>query len=257
MERAFCNAGVDARCLTVDVAPERLESAIEGMRAMGFRGGVIASPHNEAVCSLLDELTPVAQFVGRADSIFRSDDGRFVGDHTLGVAVAAAAGVDWAGKHVIVCGTGPEAGSIARILAEEPLDRLVVASAAATDGEALVQRLTGISSIAIEFERTSHNVDFEPEADVVIRAEPIDALPGHQPDPPPLVGEMRPGTVAVDLPYRAPGTDFLNAAQAKGCRIVDGVDVLVCRANKAFHRWTGNEADIAALRDAVEEFFMI
>jgi shikimate dehydrogenase len=257
MERAFCDAGVDARCLTVDVTPERLSGAIEGMRAMGFRGGVIAAPHNEPVCELLDELSPTAQFLGRVDSIFRDDDGRFIGDHTLGAAVMATIESDLAGRTAIVCGTGPEAQSICRALAETSLARLVIAGTAADHGEALVERLQEFAKPEIAFERTSHNVDFEPDAQIVIHAGHLEDSDDYVPDPVPLATHLNSSTIAIDLPYRMPRTEFLESAALVGCQIIDGVDVMVCRVNKAFLSWTGNEANVASLRDAVEEFFMI
>lgn len=257
MERAFREAGVDARCLTLDVEPDQLAAAIAGMRAMGFRGAVFAPPHNGQVCPLLDELTDIARFLGRADCIYRDDQDRFVGDHTVGLGVVTAMQTDLAEKTAVVCGTGPEAQSIAFALAQAGPARLTVAGTSANEGESLVERLVQLSSTPIEFERTSPNVDFEPAADVVIRAYGRNVTDEQCTEPMPLATHLSPSTIAVDLPYLAPQTQFLTAAAAAGCQTVDGVDVLARRAQRAFHAWTGREASVTTLREAMEEYFMI
>lgn len=257
LERAFHDAGVDARCLTVDVAPERLAGAIEGMRAMSFRGGVVAVPHNEPVCKLLDDLTATANFLGRADSIFRNEDGLYVGDHTLGAAIEAMLPASLAGKSAVVCGVGPEAQSICCALAKSSLERLTVAGTSADKGEDLVCRLREFAQPELDFQRTSHNVDFEPQADFVIFAGPLEPTPDDVIDPIPIFSRMESQATAIDLPYRKPRTAFLESAAAYGCQVFSGVDVMVSRVNQAFRSWTDREADAPSLREAVEEFFMI
>ncbi len=256
MERAFEEAGVDARCLTLDVPPEGLAAAFAGMQAMGFRGAVIASPHNAPICSQLDDLTTPARFIERVDCVYRDETERWIGEHTLGAAVVAAVDADLAGKRVVVVGAGPVAQVIGLAFAQRDSVHLVIASVLA-EGEAVVERLAAAGTASVEFERISHNVDFEPKADVVIRAEGYSTADDPHTEPLPLPTHFIDQTIAVDLPYRTPRTDFLYSAEQAGSQIVSGVDVLVRRANRAFHAWTGGEASVSILRDAVEEFFMI
>ncbi|HSL65513.1 MAG TPA: hypothetical protein VK874_12735, partial [Gaiellaceae bacterium] len=67
-----------------------------------------------------------------------------------------------------------------------------------------------------------------------------------------LVPPRREQTV-VDLAYRADGADtaLLEAARAAGCRVVDGLEVLVRQGAASFERWTGVPAPLAAMRAAV------
>ena len=78
-----------------------------GMRAMGFRGGNAAPPHQQAVLPLLDRVSDIATLIGAVNLITREDDS-LLGDNTEGKALLGALRplVDPAGKRVLLLGTG-------------------------------------------------------------------------------------------------------------------------------------------------------
>jgi shikimate dehydrogenase len=61
--------------------------------------------------------------------------------------------------------------------------------------------------------------------------------------------EVGPGQTLVDLPY--PATATARAAEERGARVVDGVDVLVAQGAAAFELWTGVAAPTDVMRAAV------
>jgi shikimate dehydrogenase len=61
--------------------------------------------------------------------------------------------------------------------------------------------------------------------------------------------EVGPGQTLVDLPY--PATATARAAQHRGARVVDGLDVLVAQGAAAFELWTGVAAPADVMRAAV------
>jgi len=63
MERAFAEAGLDWRYLTLEVSPEDLGDAVRGFRAMGFRGGNFTIPHKVTVLRYLDALSEAARII--------------------------------------------------------------------------------------------------------------------------------------------------------------------------------------------------
>jgi len=69
--------------------PERLSSAVEGLRALGMRGANVTVPHKEAVVHLLDEVEPLAARIGAVNTIV-NDDGRLSGHNTDVSGFAAA-----------------------------------------------------------------------------------------------------------------------------------------------------------------------
>ena len=83
MERAFAAAQLDWRYLTCEVPPENLASAVQGMRAMGFRGGNFTIPHKVAVIQYLDELSESAKLMGAVNCV-NVKDNCLIGENTDG-----------------------------------------------------------------------------------------------------------------------------------------------------------------------------
>jgi shikimate dehydrogenase len=61
--------------------------------------------------------------------------------------------------------------------------------------------------------------------------------------------ELRSGQTLIDLPY--PRTATADAAAAAGARVLDGLEVLVAQGAASFELWTGVEAPVAAMRNAL------
>ena len=64
-----------------------------------------------------------------------------------------------------------------------------------------------------------------------------------------VVVEVGTGQVLVDLPY--PETATAVAARAAGARVVTGLEVLLAQGAAAFELWTGLEAPVEVMKDAL------
>ena len=54
----------------------------------------------------------------------------------------------------------------------------------------------------------------------------------------------------VDLVYRDGGTELLRQAERRGCRCVDGLEILVRQGARSFQIWTGRAAPLDVMRRA-------
>ena len=61
--------------------------------------------------------------------------------------------------------------------------------------------------------------------------------------------QLRTGQTLVDLPY--PETATASAARRTGAQVVTGLDVLLAQGAAAFELWTGMDAPIEVMRDAL------
>ena len=64
---------------------------------------------------------------------------------------------------------------------------------------------------------------------------------------------LRPETLVVDLVYNRPETALLAQAKARGCRILNGLGMLLFQGVEAFELWTGREAPVDVMRRALHE----
>jgi shikimate dehydrogenase len=68
-----------------------------------------------------------------------------------------------------------------------------------------------------------------------------------------LLVEPRPDQTIADLAYREAEepTALAAAAGERGCRLVDGLDILATQGAASFERWTGVEAPVEVMRAAL------
>jgi shikimate dehydrogenase len=68
-----------------------------------------------------------------------------------------------------------------------------------------------------------------------------------------LLVEPHAGQVVVELAYSPDGADtaLVAAARAAGCEVVDGLEALVRQGARSFELWTGAQAPVRVMRDAV------
>jgi shikimate dehydrogenase len=228
IEAAFRARGLNWRYLTIEVAPEELEDAILGMRAMGFLGVNITKPHKIKVIPYLDRLTEAAAKIGAVNCI-KLEKQELLGENTdgKGFLESLQTVIEPAGKQVVLLGAGGAARAIGVELA------LAVGTNAQYihwDGTYLVP-----SSTDILINATSVGMD-----DAYAQL-PLD------------MKELREGTISADVVFNPADTLFLRQARSAGCTTLDGLGMLVNQGVIGFRLWTGLEPDKDAMRVAMEE----
>jgi shikimate dehydrogenase len=254
IEKAFAHHYLDWRYLTVEVAPEHLDDAIRGMRAMGFQGGHCGSPHKRHVIPLLDGVSDVATAAGAANLIYREGE-TLRGDNTEGQGlVQSLRGVaEPAGARVVVLGAGQIARAIGAELAAAGAAEITVVNrteVAAVDMAEMLSERFGVAASAVAWEG-----DFElpPEANLLVNATSIgrDDPEAHVP----LAWEtLRPEMIVADVTFDPPQTRLLREAADRGCTTLDGLRMYIRQVAIGFERWTGIAPDREVMREAVEEF---
>jgi shikimate dehydrogenase len=238
---AFEAAGLDWAYVALGVEPERLEAAVGGLVALGFRGANVTIPHKTAVLAYCDELDRVAERAGSVNTLVIRD-GRVLGSSTDGLAVTEA--VEAEGALALVLGAGGAAQAVATALVDAGCASLRVAARSPERAHALAARLRGLGPDG----EVSADDSWPPRpggADLVLNATPVREE---------LLVELEGVRQVVDLAYDPGGHDtaLVAAARAAGCeRVVDGVDVLVGQGAASFERWTGLTAPREAMLAAV------
>jgi shikimate dehydrogenase len=237
---AFAGRGLDWAYVPLAVPAEQLEVAALGLVALGFAGANITTPYKTAVLSYCDEVDEVAERAGSVNTLVVRD-GRLLGSTTDGQAVVDA--VDAAGAAVLVVGAGGAAQAVATALLDAGAASLTIAARAAERAHALAVRLRTLFP-QVEIRAEDQRPPRAADAAVVVNATPVRDEP--------LV-DVQAGQTIVDLAYNADGrpTAIIVAARERGCRTVDGLDVLVAQGAASFERWTGIPAPVEVMRAAV------
>src|ERR1022692_2580301 len=129
LEAAFRALGLTWRYLTIEVPSAKLREAVTGIRALGMRGANLTIPHKVAVMEYLDQIAPDAALIGAVNTVRREGD-RLIGENTDGKGflrgVREEAGIDPAGKHIVVLGAGGAARAITVELALAGAGRITI-----------------------------------------------------------------------------------------------------------------------------------
>jgi shikimate dehydrogenase len=240
--RAFAFTGHNGVYLPFCV--EHIEPAVAAVRTLGIRGVSITLPHKVGVMACLDRLDSLAARIGAVNTIVNAD-GILTGYNTDCYAAVSALKqhMDVNGKAVAVIGAGGAARAIGWGVKDAGAN-VVVVNRSVENGERLAADL---SSSFMPLEMVEKLA-----ADVLINTTPVGMHP--QIDAMPVPGDIfHKGMVVMDIVYTPLDTAFLKQARAAGSEIVDGLNMFVLQGARQFKLWTGLEAPVDAMREAVIE----
>ena len=254
MEKAFAAANLDWRYLTLEVPPENLAAAVTGMKAMGFRGGNFASPHQVSVVAHADRLSESVELIGAVNCLY-VEDGEYVGENTDGKGFLQAFQElsDPSGQKVVILGAGGTARAISFELALAGAREIVIANRSTDRGQALVDSLQSKVPSASLLEWSDDFV-VDDQTDLLVQATAI-GLRDAAARVPVVMDSLSDQLVVADVIHNPPRTRFLREAAEQGCTLLDGIAMLVHQAARDFSIWTGIEPDKTVMRESVEEYF--
>ena len=250
LNAAFREAKINWVYTAFETPEEKLADAIGGIRALGIAGLSVTMPHKAKVCSLLDEISDSAQTLNSFNCIV-NDAGKLEGHNTDGDgfldAVKHDAGLDVAGKKVLVVGSGGSARSIIHSLGKAGAAEIAVINR--TKKKALdALELAGPVGRYVEETEIPEVVS---EANLVVNATPIGMLDtddtANFPIEPNLFSK---GQLAIDLIYHPISTPWMEALRDLEVEAHGGLSMLIFQAARAFKLWTGKEAPVDAMRKA-------
>ncbi len=252
IEAAYRQLGLNWRYLNCEVAPKRLGDAVRGARAMGWRGFNCSIPHKVAVIEHLDGLGPSAQIIGAVNTIVCRDDA-LIGENTDGKGFVKALQevVDPRGKSVVLFGAGGAARAVAVELALAGAARFQVVNRGADRGQALVALLNENTPASAQHVAWRGTYRIPEDAEIVVNATSIGLYPDVDATLDLDFDTLRPEVVVADGIHNPPLTRLLQAAQARGCRTVDGLGMLVNQGVIGVEYWTGLSPDPQVMRDAL------
>ncbi|MDA8481790.1 shikimate dehydrogenase [Pseudomonas resinovorans] len=207
------------------------------------KGGNVTVPFKEQAYQLAGSLSARAQRAGAVNTLKKLDDGSLLGDNTDGAGLVRDltrnAGLDLAGKRILLLGAGGAArGVIEPLLAEKPA-ALVVANRTVEKAEALAQLFADLGPVS------ASGFDWlEEPVDLIINGTSASLAGDLPPISPSLI---KPGhTVCYDMMYGKEMTAFNRwAAEHGAARTLDGLGMLVEQAAEAFLLWRGVLPDSA------------
>ena len=220
----FEKAGVNAVVVPMGCrAPDYPAFLRAVFKLSNIRGALITMPHKVPTTNLVDELLPNAAIAGACNAVRLGPAGQLQGAMFDGegfVRGVLRKGRVLQGASALVVGSGGVGSAIAASLAAAGVARLALFDVQAAAAQGLAERLTRHYPALQVLTGSNDPQGF----DLVVNASPLgmnegDALPMD-------VLRIAPGTFVGEVVMRTEMTAFLRAAQARGCLVQVGSDML-------------------------------
>ena len=225
---AFAACGLDLRYELADVPAANLDSAVAQLRNdADALGANVTQPHKVDALRLVDETSAEVERVGALNTIVR-EGSRLIGHNTDLPALAA--------ELRVLCPQAP--GAV-----------LVLGAGGASRAAVLALNDAGAEHVSVLHRFDWHQLPHRlREVDLLVNATPI----GTGSDESPVAAELlRPDLRVLDLVYRPSPTRLVREARAAGAWALDGAGMLLRQAALSFSLWTGRDAPLKVMRDAL------
>ena len=245
---SFVADDLDYVYVCLDIEPAELPTAVRGLKALRLRGFNVTMPHKRAMIPLVDELDEEACVSGAVNTVV-VEASRLRGFNTDGGGMVMAcqeAGIELAGKSILLLGAGGTAAAIAVAFGKAGIGELHIANRNVERAARLRDKLhsTGIRGLAIR------PLNALPDAEIVINTTPLGM---KKDDPMPVSPDyVREGKAFCDAVYR-PGTNtpLVRLARERNVPVVAGDRMLLYQGVLAQKLWTGREPNVRAMDQAI------
>ncbi len=262
--------GLDWRYLAFDVRPEALAEAIRGAEQMHFVGLNLTVPHKQLAVEMVDVLDESAKEWGAVNtirfegkvaggewlSLGHPDSDSFTETRSVGYNTDADAIVraceedlelDISQASILLLGVGG-AGRVAALkFASRGVKRLAIVNRTQAKAESVKDE------IAARYPDCDVTLGYPSDSvDLMVNGT---SLGLKEADPLPIDLDrfgLASARAVYDMIYQPAETSLLKRAREAGCRVSNGLGMLVYQGAKALEIWTETEAPVRTMREALE-----
>ena len=224
----------------VGVQVTNLERYMNTVISRGLSGINVTIPHKVEVMKYLDEIDPLAEEIGAVNTILNKD-GKLIGYNTDGYGAMLAIKEkmkNTEGKKIIILGSGGAARGIYFTLKKHKADVLILA-----------RNEEKGSKIGKCIKLDDRNLKTQLEnADVLINCTPVGMNSNESIVPKEY---LKKELVVFDIVYTPIKTRLAKDAESIGCPVILGYKMLAYQGAQSFKIWTGLDANIPTMTDAV------
>ncbi|AIQ11488.1 shikimate dehydrogenase [Paenibacillus durus] len=254
---AFAKLGLDYAYMAFGVGNEQLPDVIKGFRALGLRGFNVTMPNKSLVLDYLDKLSPAAELAGSVNTVV-NEDGVLTGHITDGTGYMRALkeeGINVIGEKMTIAGGGGAATAICIQAALDGVKEISIFNKKDKfypRAEATVEKIRSKTDCKVQL--------FDVDDQEALRREIADSViftnatgVGMKPlEDQCLISDpsmLRPDLVVSDVVYIPKKTKLLEMAEARGCRTINGLGMMLWQGARAFEIWTGKEMPVGYIKE--------
>jgi shikimate dehydrogenase len=256
IEAAYRHHRMDWRYINCEISPEKLGEAVRGARAMGWAGFNCSLPHKVAVIDHLDGLGDSAAIMRAVNCAVRRGE-QYIGENTdgKGFLMSLQGVVDPRGKNIVLLGAGGAARALAVELALAGASSITVVNRGLERGAELTRLINEQTPAKAEMVVWDKPYAIKHDAEIVINVTSVGLYPDVDARLNIDINSLTPGMVVADIVPSPPRTNLIKDAEARGCKIVDGLGMLVNQGVISIKYWSGIDVDPTVMRRKLEEIY--
>lgn len=252
---AFAHMKLDYVYIPMEVMPEDIGKAVEGIRALNFAGVNITIPHKKTALKYLDELDEESLLLGVVNTVVNKK-GRLKGYTTDGKGFTRSlkeheSGFSVKGKTAFILGAGGSAYAVSGALAREKVSKIHICNR--TEERAVLlkkhlsEKLGFKETVVVPFNCRNDGKYWE-DTQIAVNTTSVGMKKGD----PLLVREknLKGREFVYDLIYNRK-TELIKTAEKNGIPNADGLLMLVYQGAVSFELWTGKKAPVEVMKKAV------
>lgn len=256
---AFRYLGLDYVYLAFDVESEKLNAAVEGLKVLGVKGFNVTMPHKNQVCTLVDSLSPAARLGGAVNTVL-NENGRLKGFTTDGKGFMRAVesdGLNLEGEKMTLLGAGGAGVSIMVQAALDGVEEISVFNSKSPfyyRAEKIIDELKNETGCRIKIydyddpTRLNREID---DSKILVNATSVGMSPNLEQCIIKDFSILRKDLYVFDAIYEPRETMLLKEAAQCGCRVQNGLNMLLYQGAESFKIWTGKEMPVEWIKERI------
>ena len=250
---AFEALEMDYVYVAFDVDPLNLKSAIDGAKSLNIKGFNVTIPHKIEVMKHLDEIDEVAALIGAVNTIDFKDMKGYNTDG-IGAVKAIEEVTSIKNRNVVVAGAGGASRAISFYIAKYGADSLTILNRNVEKADNLAKDVSSSNLINdVKSDSMSEINSHVTDADILIDTTPVGMHPNVDDEPIVLADNMHDDLVVFDAVYNPNDTVLIKEAVKAGAKPVYGIKMLLYQGAESFRIWTGRDAPVDVMEDALRK----
>lgn len=224
---------------------DKFSQAVTEFFSKGGKGLNVTVPFKNDACEFVDELTEYAKNAGAVNTIYKNENGKFIGANTDGIGLLRdlkkSLRVQIINKKILIIGAGGATQGIVEPLLHEQPSELIIANRTVSKAKVIAEQFKKFAKNESDIKACALNEIPKQPFDLVLHATSA-GLHGNNVELP--VEIIGPNTCCYDLLYSDQDTPFMQWAKNNNAgNVVDGFGMLLEQAAEAFYIWRGQRPD--------------
>lgn len=234
---------------SLELEQAELESLCNKIKAGEITGANITIPYKTLIIPYLDSLTKEAEFIGAVNTIYVSE-GMLMGDNTdargFGLTLQEN-NIITKDKSALILGYGGSAKAVVSSLISLGIKNIDFSGRNDKKAKDFIDKIK--TNTVLNYLSTSELKDNR--YSLIINCTPL-GMAGENKNKIPLdISFLRKDNIVVDLVYNPRDTLFLIGAKTKGCKILNGLEMLVNQGALSLEIWTGKKPNRELMKQVI------